>query len=377
MKRVLFAAMLVLGSGVTTACKVTERVLAPTTPIDSVVSVTTSPAAVSLVVGAQAPLLAFIKNARGDTIQKTVTWTSTDPTKATVSNVGVITALAAGTTIIKATVDGVVGQTAVAVSEASVSTVTVSSVSNLFPGQTATPTVTLRGANNQVLTNRFISWGTSNASVATVNGLGTITAVGAGTATIIATSEGKTGAITVNVVLVPVSNVTVSIAAPVYIGRGTQANLLVYDASNAPLTLTGRTVVWSSSDPSKVTVSSTGLITGLSTGAVTVVALVEGKIAALSMVVDVAPIDSISITPSTLTTLGVGITRQFTATAFDHGTALTNAELAGRIFFWSSETPDKVAISTSGLAVGAATGPAAIRATLNGVVGRLVLTITN
>jgi uncharacterized protein YjdB len=169
----------------------------------------------------------------------------------------------------------------------------------------------------------------------------------------------------------------VSTAAPVYIGRGTQANLLVYDASNAPLTLTGRTVVWSSSDPSKVTVSSTGLITGVSTGAVTVVALVEGKVAALSMVVDVAPIDSISITPSTLTTLGVGITRQFTATAFDHGTALTNAELAGRIFFWSSETPDKVAISTSGLAVGAATGPAAIRATLNGVVGRLVLTITN
>jgi hypothetical protein len=50
-----------------------------------------------------------------------------------------------------------------------------------------------------VLTGRTVTWATTSSSVATVNGSGLVTAQGAGTATITASSEGKTGSASVSV----------------------------------------------------------------------------------------------------------------------------------------------------------------------------------
>lgn len=72
--------------------------------------------------------------------------------------------------------------------------------SSIAVGQTTQATATTRDAANNVLTGRAIAWTSSNTAVATVNATsGLVTAVGVGTATITATSEGKIGAATVNV----------------------------------------------------------------------------------------------------------------------------------------------------------------------------------
>jgi hypothetical protein len=60
-------------------------------------------------------------------------------------------------------------------------------------------TATLKDASGNVLTGRSISWGSSNLAAATVNGTGLVTAVGAGSASILATSEGKTATAAVTV----------------------------------------------------------------------------------------------------------------------------------------------------------------------------------
>ena len=56
-----------------------------------------------------------------------------------------------------------------------------------------------RGASGGALSDRSISWSTTNASVATVSGLGLVTGVGVGSAVIRATAEGVTGQATITV----------------------------------------------------------------------------------------------------------------------------------------------------------------------------------
>jgi hypothetical protein len=66
-------------------------------------------------------------------------------------------------------------------------------------GQTLGLTATLRDAACNTLTNRAVIWSSSNVTVATVNGSGAVTTLTAGSATITATSEGRSGSAAITV----------------------------------------------------------------------------------------------------------------------------------------------------------------------------------
>ena len=66
-------------------------------------------------------------------------------------------------------------------------------------GQVTQATATLRGSVNQVLTGRSVSWASSAPGIASVAGSGQVTAVAAGSAEIVATSEGVSGSAAVRV----------------------------------------------------------------------------------------------------------------------------------------------------------------------------------
>lgn len=130
---------------------------------------------------------------------KSMTWSSSDASVATVSN-GTVTARKAGTATITATADnGVSGSCTVTVTPApvAVSSVTLNQSSmTLNVGQTGTLTATVLPAD---AVNRNITWTSSNTSVATVWS-GTVTAVAPGTVTITAsTANGKSASCTVTV----------------------------------------------------------------------------------------------------------------------------------------------------------------------------------
>ncbi len=79
------------------------------TPVP-VASVSVSPATASLVVGGTQALAASARDAAGNVLTgRTVTWSSGAPAVATVSATGLVTAVTAGTTTIRATIEGVVG----------------------------------------------------------------------------------------------------------------------------------------------------------------------------------------------------------------------------------------------------------------------------
>jgi uncharacterized protein YjdB len=90
------------------------------------------------------------------------------------------------------------GLATVTVQPRAIATVTITPVGpEITVAQQAQLTATLRDASNAILTQRLITWSSSNEAVAFVSSNGLVVGVGAGSAVITATSEGVSGTTTV------------------------------------------------------------------------------------------------------------------------------------------------------------------------------------
>ncbi len=237
---------------------------------------------------------------------RAVAWSSSNTSVATVSSAGVVTAVAVGSAQITATSEGVAGSAGISVvapPPVAVATVSVSLASgSLNVGQTTQATATTRDANNNILTGRVIAWSSSNTAVATVNGSGLVTAVGAGNAQITATSETKSGSAGLTVAApapAAVASVSVSLASSsLNPGSTTQATAVTRDASNN--ILTGRVIAWTSSNTAVATVNGSGVVTAVAVGTAQITATSEtiAGSATLSVVAPPPPPPPGSIEPS-------------------------------------------------------------------------------
>src|SRR5438046_1012384 len=243
-----------------------------------VASVTVSPATATVQVGQTMQLAAAPKDANGNSLSgRTITWASGSTAVATVSASGFVTGVAAGSVTITATSEGQSGTATITVSTVPVASVTVSpSTASVQVGQTVQLTATPKDASGNPLSGRTVSWGSSNTAVATVTASGLVTGKAAGTATITATSEGRSGPSTITVTPVPVASVTITPAtATIQTGQTVQLTATPKDANGNPLT--GRTVTWASSAASVASVNATGLVTGIVGGMATITATSEGQ----------------------------------------------------------------------------------------------------
>src|SRR2546429_36295 len=173
---------------------------------------------------------------------------------------------------------------------------------------------TIDSAGN-VLTGRSVNWASGNSGAASVDGNGLVTGMGAGAATITATSEGKSGTASVTVSSIPVASVTVSPAsASLAVGQTVQLSATPTDANGNPLT--GRVITWASSDNTIASVNGSGLVTGVAAGGpVTITATSEGKSGAASITVT-APVATVTVSPAPAS-VQAGQTQQLTATLKD------------------------------------------------------------
>ena len=172
-----------------------------TVTIPAVASVTASTPSTALNLGGTMQASAVVKDGSNNVLTgRTVTWISSRPAVATISGSGLITALSTGTVTFTATSEGVSGDVAVTV-QLPVASISLSLISiQLIPTNTASPTVTMRAADNSILTGRPVAWSSSAPSVASVNSTtGVITAVAVGTATITATVDGVSANMSVKV----------------------------------------------------------------------------------------------------------------------------------------------------------------------------------
>ena len=157
-----------------------------------VTSVTLDQTSASLKVGETVSLTATVKP--DDATDKSVTWSSSNTSVATVSSTGVVTAKSAGSAIITVTTkDG--SKTATCSVTVKAKTVSVTGVSldytslTMTEGETQTLTATISPSN---ATDKSVTWSSSNTSVATVSSAGVVTAKAAGTVTItVKTNDGN------------------------------------------------------------------------------------------------------------------------------------------------------------------------------------------
>ena len=147
--------------------------------------------------------------------------------------------------------------------------------SALEPGKTVQLTATPKAGNGLALGSRQTVWTSSDQTVATVTASGLVAGVGEGATTVTATSGGQSGTATVTVT-VPVASVAVSPGSgAMKVGEKLQLTATPRDAAGNDLT--GRTVTWSSSEPSAATVDARGLVTAVAMGSTAITAEVEGK----------------------------------------------------------------------------------------------------
>jgi uncharacterized protein YjdB len=233
------------------------------------------------------------------------------------------------------------------------------SSANVIVGSTVTLSAVPRDSAGHALSGRTIAWSSENNSLATVvNGVVTGAAAG-GPVTISATAEGKSASASIMVAPVPVSTVSVT-PAPTSVAVGSTVQLTAVTKDAAHNTLSGRAVAWSTSNASKATVSSMGLVTGIATGTATITATSEGKSASdtVTVTAKTVTVASVAMYPGG-TTLLPGQTWQLTATPKDaSGNALTGVTVA-----WSTSDANKATVSAAGLVTAVAPGTATITAT--------------
>src|SRR5439155_20800656 len=97
-------------------------------------------------------------------------------------------------------------------------------------------TATPKDSAGNPLSGRVVTWASSAPGVATVSASGLVTGVAAGSATITATSETKSGAAAITVTIVPVASVVVSPAtASIQVGGTVQLTATPKDSAGNTL----------------------------------------------------------------------------------------------------------------------------------------------
>ena len=238
----------------------------------SVISVSVTPDSKTLSIGETCQLTATVSPTNAT--NKNITWTTSDSSVATVSSNGLVRALKVGSTVIAAhSVDG--NQVAYCSIDVKNSTVSVTGISlnktsaTLKTGETLQLSATISPSN---ATNKNISWGSTDSSVAKVSSNGLVTAVSPGTITIIAqTFDGSYRAYCTITVQEPVTGVSLD-QTSVTLNNGETLQLT---ATVSPSTASNKNVSWSSSNTSVATVSSDGLVKGIKEGTAVITVTTE------------------------------------------------------------------------------------------------------
>ncbi len=226
----------------------------------SVESISLNKSSLSIIEGETSQLSATVMPANAT--EKTVTWTSSNTSVATVSSAGVVTAVSAGTATITAWAsDGSHSATCTVTVSQRVTDITISpDNATIYTGEQ----VALRAiVSPSSATNPGVSWSSSDSSIAFVSSDGTVLGVMAGTATITAQANDGSGITGTCVVTVKqhVTGVSIDSQSQVVMG-GTRQLYVTISPSNA----SDRSVTWSSSNTSVAVVDANGVVSGIVNG---------------------------------------------------------------------------------------------------------------
>ena len=237
-------------------------------------------------------------------------------------------------------------------------------------GATATLSATPLDPAGTPLPGRPVAWTSSDTLVATVSPAGLVSARRAGAATIRASSDGRSGGVSIVVGERAVAWIVVTPSGgmiPQELGTSRQLGVVARAADGTEIA--GRPVAWSSSDATVATVSATGLLVAHGPGTATVVAVVDGRRDSTTVWVR-SLVAQVHLDPTELA-LGVGEVRTIAASARDE-----NAAPLARTFAWSSSNSAVATVDAAGRVTARGAGTALVTATTEGRSATTRVTVT-
>lgn len=148
-------------------------------------------------------------------------------------------------------------------------------------GENVQLSATVKDVDGNILSGHSVSWSSSASTVASVSASGLVTAHALGQALITAASGSRSGVATINVVPEPIASITVAPTNDtVLVDETVQLTPTMRDANN---NVVNRQVNWTSNASTIATVSTSGLVTGVSDGTATITATVDGRSASATI----------------------------------------------------------------------------------------------
>ena len=251
----------------------------PTPKAIKVESVTLNSQSLTMVEGDVQSLVATIYPS--DASNKKVTWSTNNSSVATVNDKGTVTAVSSGSATITVTTDdgGKTANCSVSVC-AKISPVTSIELDKtsvtLKVGQTVTLKATVKPDD---ATDKTVTWSSSDESIATVAD-GVVTAKKVGKATVTAKAGDKTATCAITVEATPVTSIELDkTSASMKVGQ-----TVTLKATVKPDDATDKTVIWSTTDATVVTVSN-GVVTAKKVGTATIKAKAGEQTATCTIIV--------------------------------------------------------------------------------------------
>ena len=337
----------------TAECKVTvsKKVIAVT-------SIELNKSSLELKKGDSETLSATVKP--NDATDKTVSWSSSDASVASVDQNGKVTAVKSGTATITAKTGDKSANCSVIV-YTPVESVSLDRTSvSLEEGQTTTLVATINPSDADEKT---VAWSTSNSSVATVEN-GVITAIAEGEATISAKAGGKeaTCKALVKKKEIAITSVTLN-KTSLDLKKGESETLV---ATVKPDDATDKSITWSSSDVSVASVDQNGKVTALKSGKATITVKAENQSANCSVVVS-TPVESVSLNE---TSISIEEGKSYTLVA-----TINPSDADEQIVTWIT-SDDEVATVSNGVVTAVAEGACTITAIVGEKSAECKVTVT-
>ena len=318
-----------------------------------VTGLTLSSSTMTVEIGKTGSLTATVKP--DNATDKTVTWSSSNNSVATVDSNGKVTAVAAGTATITAkagTVEASKASCTVTVPKKEVISVTINENLSLKVGESCALSVTIEPND---AADKSLKWTSDTTSVATVDENGKVTAVAVGSAKITATSSnGKKAVCNVTVTenKISVTEISLNKTTLELTVEGTETLAATVKPDNA----SDKYVSWTSSDTAIATVDTNGKVTGVKAGTATITATTKdgGKKAECKVTIKEKTTEvSISL-DKTSASMKVGDTLTLTAKVTPEGKKV----------IWKSSDETKAIVDANGKVTAKAEGKVDITATV-------------
>lgn len=342
-------------------------------------SLTVSPATVTLAKGTatQLRVRAGFTDSSTQDLTSSAAWTSSNPTLATVSNLGFVTATNVGSVNVTALYGGLTSTSTVVVTSATLQSLAVAVRNSAIASGTsesAAVTGTFSDGSTQDLTSA-VTYTSSNVSVATVSSAGILSGHAPGATSLRATLLGVSATIPLTITSAQLANLSLS-PTSLTLASGTSGQLHLSgnfsDGTQQDLT---SAAVWTTTNSTVATVTPLGLVTSVGVGASNVTATFGGFQVQGSLSVTAARLASVSISPpSAALTQGSALQLSFIG-AFSDGTSQDLTSLV----YWTSSNTSLGTVNAQGLLtatnVGANTGGMSVSATYGGLMAAAPVSI--